>query len=70
VGRPRFFGDPAAAARPLRACATPTGQDSFDCMVVDASGRVIARLDGYRTVVLPTAIPEAVAADLHATFRT
>jgi hypothetical protein len=70
VGSARLLADPAGAVRPLFARATQTGPDSFDCSVIDAAGSVIAGLHGYRTIPLPTVIPEAVAADLHDTFRT
>ncbi|MGD9702702.1 MAG: SDR family NAD(P)-dependent oxidoreductase [Acidimicrobiia bacterium] len=69
VGSARLLIDPAAASGPLYATAHQTGPDVFDCTVVDGTGCVVARLDGYRTVALPTPIPEPVAADLHAAFR-
>jgi hypothetical protein len=42
----------------------------FDCVVVDAAGTVVVRLDGYHTIPLPSPIPDDVAADLHAAFRS
>jgi NAD(P)-dependent dehydrogenase (short-subunit alcohol dehydrogenase family) len=35
---------------PLFAVVHPTGDGGFDCRVVDASGDVLVRMDGYRTV--------------------
>jgi NAD(P)-dependent dehydrogenase (short-subunit alcohol dehydrogenase family) len=35
---------------PLFAITHPAGSGSFDCRVVDASGDVLVRMDGYRTV--------------------
>jgi hypothetical protein len=43
VGRPQ----PGVA---LFAIAHPAGNGAFDCRVVDASGDVLVRMDGYRTV--------------------
>jgi hypothetical protein len=48
--------------------AQPVAAGGFDCAVVDAKGNVFVRLDGYRTIPLPTPIPDAVAADLRAAF--
>ncbi len=66
VGSARVVGDPATAKGKLRARANETSPGVFDCVVVDAEGTVIVRLDGYRTVPLPAPIPDDVAADLHA----
>ena len=41
----------------------------FNCVVVDGEGTVVVRLDGYRTIPLPTPIPDEVAAHLHSTFQ-
>ncbi len=42
-----------AVARPV-----PAGDgEAFDCTVLDGDGRVILRVEGYRTVALPGAIP-------------
>ena len=46
---------PAAARAPLYAVAHP-GDDGFDCVVVDADGAPVARVEGYRTVALPTEV--------------
>ncbi len=69
VGRARWFAEPGAVAGRLRAVAREVSAGVFDCVVVDASGAVVARLDGYETIPLPAPIPAAVAADLHAAFR-
>jgi hypothetical protein len=69
VGSARVIGDPMSADGPLYARATEIEAGVFDCVVSDATGAVVVRLDGYRTVPLPAPIPDDVAADLHATFR-
>ena len=63
------IGDPATAEGRLRAVATETLPGTYTCVVVDDSGTVFARLDGYQTVALPAPIPDDVAADLHAAYR-
>ncbi len=68
VGSARVLRDPATAAGALHATARQTAPGCFDCMVVDAKGQVIVRLDGYRSVPLPTPISESAAADLRAVF--
>jgi hypothetical protein len=68
VGSARVLRDPARAKRPWQALARQTGAGCFDCCVVDAQGNVLVRLDEYRTIALPTPIPEAIAGDLRATF--
>jgi NAD(P)-dependent dehydrogenase (short-subunit alcohol dehydrogenase family) len=68
VGSARVLRDPAGASGPLHAVAQPVAAGGFDCAVVDAKGNVFVRLDGYRTIPLPTPIPDAVAADLRAAF--
>ena len=69
VGSARVLRDPAtadgAAACHGRAKARPAGSTAG---VVDAAGQVIVRLDGYRTIPLPTPIAAAVAAVLRAVF--
>ncbi len=69
VGSARWLTDPGAADGRLLAVAREVSAGVFDCVVVDASGAVVARLDGYETIPLPAPIPAAVAADLHGTFR-
>jgi len=44
----------------LVAFARPDGRGAFDCAVRDGEGAVVLRLEGYRTVPLPDAPPEAV----------
>ena len=61
--------DPAKAKGPLHATARQTAPGCFDCLVVDGKGQVIVRLDGYRSVPLPTPISDAVAAQLREVFR-
>jgi hypothetical protein len=64
----RLLGDSADVHTPLSALARQVGPDCFDCSVVDATGNVLVRLNAYRTIPLPTPIPEPVAGDLRATF--
>jgi NAD(P)-dependent dehydrogenase (short-subunit alcohol dehydrogenase family) len=68
VGSARVLADPAKAKGPLHAVARERAPGCFDCRVVDAKGNVIVRLDGYRTVPLPTPIPQRVAGALRAAF--
>jgi hypothetical protein len=68
VGSARLLRDPAKASGPLHATARQTAPGCFDCRVIDAKGNVIVRLDGYRSIPLPTPIPAAVAADLRTVF--
>jgi len=68
VGSVRRFRDGALGGG-LRATARQTAPGRFDCSIIDAEGNVIVRLEDYRTVALPTPIPEAVGAELHAAFR-
>ena len=69
VGRACMVADPATAEGALHAVARAVTDGVFDCLVIDGKGKVIVRLDGYRTIPLPAPIPDAVASDLHAAFR-
>ena len=60
---------PTKAPGPLHATARPIGDGGFDCSVLDAKGRVILRLEGYRTVPMPAPIPAEIADVLRTTFR-
>ena len=51
VGRPQ----PDA---PLFAVVHPAGDGGFNCRVVDASGDVLVRMDGYRTAPVPGPLPD------------
>ncbi|HSK54701.1 MAG TPA: SDR family NAD(P)-dependent oxidoreductase, partial [Jiangellales bacterium] len=64
----RVLADPATAEGPVVAIAHPAGSGTgrFDCDVVDAAGRSVLRLRGYRTVPMPGALPDEVRAPLHA----
>ncbi len=42
------------------------GPDGFDCVVTDAAGSVLVRLEGYRTVTLPQPLPDDVQAPIRA----
>jgi hypothetical protein len=66
VGRVRLVGDPMEGD--FRAVARPSGEGTFECAVVDGAGTVVVRLDGYRTVPLPTPIPGEVADALKAAY--
>jgi NADP-dependent 3-hydroxy acid dehydrogenase YdfG len=68
VGSARVLCDPTSVEGRLHATARQTAPGRFDCVVMDAKGQVIVRLDDYQTVPLPTPISEAVAADLRAVF--
>jgi NAD(P)-dependent dehydrogenase (short-subunit alcohol dehydrogenase family) len=68
VGSVRVLRDPAKARGALHAVARASAPGCFDCRVVDAAGQVIVRLDGYRSIPLPTPIAATVAADLRAVF--
>jgi hypothetical protein len=69
VASASMLADPATASGPLRAVARESAPGVFDCLVIDAKGDVIVRLDGYETIALPAPIPDEVAADLHTTFQ-
>jgi NAD(P)-dependent dehydrogenase (short-subunit alcohol dehydrogenase family) len=66
VDRLRVVGDVATAAVPdgVVAVAEPSaaGAGRFDCHVVDAQGRVLLRLEGYRTVPMPGELTDEVRA--------
>ena len=68
VGRARCYATPDVDG-PLRAVAREMSTGVFDCVVVDSSGVVVARLDRYETIPLPAPIPDVVADALHATYR-
>jgi len=68
VGSARVLRDPAQAQGALHALARQSAPGRFDCRVVDSTGQVFVRLDGYQSIPLPGPIAAAVAADLHAVF--
>jgi hypothetical protein len=70
VGSASVLADPATATGGLHAVAHEIAPGVFDCVVVDADGTVVVRLDGYETIALPAPIPDDVAADLHAAFSS
>jgi acyl transferase domain-containing protein len=61
VGRVRLLNAGVGESDELTAIARPDG-DGFACSVVDTGGRVLLRLEDYRTVPLP----DAIAADVQA----
>jgi hypothetical protein len=71
VDRLQLLADPTSVRAPLYAVARPSdgrpdGEEAFDCVVVEADGRVLLRLDGYRTVPLPAPLAQDIQAPLHA----
>ena len=67
VGRVRVLLDPAAATGRLVAHAEAL-DGHVDAVVVDEKGRVVVRLDGYRTIAMPGGIPDDVRGCLRAAF--
>jgi hypothetical protein len=53
----RLLADPGQVEGPLHAVTRPT-DDGVDALVVDGSGRVVLRLEGYATVPLPASLPQ------------
>ncbi len=68
VGRVRVLSDEATAAQPLTAHAERDTDGSFDVVVVDAKGKEVVRLDGYRTIEMPAPLPPEVAPALRAAY--
>jgi hypothetical protein len=64
VDRLQLIGDPATATAPVFAVASPSDGDGFDCSVIDDSGRVLLRLEGYSTVSMPGALSDDVRGPL------
>jgi hypothetical protein len=62
VGRPQ-------PGTPLFAIVHPAGDGSFDCRVVDSSGDVLVRVDGYRTVAVPGALPDGPQQAIRSAMR-
>ena len=69
VGRVRVLLDPAAAEGPLHAIASPTGESTFDCVVVDRTGAVVMVMDGYESIAFPAPIPDSVVTPLRETYQ-
>jgi hypothetical protein len=63
VDRVEIHGD-VHEADDLVAVAQPVADGVFDCEVLDGEGRVLVRLQGYRTVPLPAPLPEDIRAPL------
>jgi hypothetical protein len=49
----------------LFAVAHPARDGGFDCWVMDKSGDVVVRVDGYRTVQVPDDLPAALLGPIH-----
>jgi NAD(P)-dependent dehydrogenase (short-subunit alcohol dehydrogenase family) len=63
----RVLGAPSGGG--VQAVARPDGDGGYDCVVLEeADGRVLARVDGYRTVPLPAPVPEDVLAPFAEAF--
>ena len=67
VGRVRVLLDPATATGRLVAHAEAL-DGQVDAVVVDDEGRVVVRLDAYRTIAMPGGIPDDVRECLRAAF--
>jgi NAD(P)-dependent dehydrogenase (short-subunit alcohol dehydrogenase family) len=69
VDRLRVVGDVTAGAPAdgVVAVAVPSAGEAgcFDCHVLDPHGRVLLRLDGYRTIPLPGGLTDDVRTPLH-----
>jgi hypothetical protein len=50
----------------LFALVHPEEDGSFNCRVVDKEGDVVLRVDGYRTIALPSPVPDDLRAPLQA----
>jgi hypothetical protein len=70
IGRLRFTGraDRRTDDQPRLATAEQVSDDTFTCAVVDSDGNVILELEDYRTIQLPTPIPDDIAAELNSTY--
>ncbi|HEX6916799.1 MAG TPA: SDR family NAD(P)-dependent oxidoreductase, partial [Phycicoccus sp.] len=67
VGSYLVLAAPSGAG--VQAVARPDGDGGYDCVVVqEDDGRVLARIDGYRTVPLPTPVPDEVLEPFADTF--
>jgi len=60
---------PANDDQPAVAVVTPRDGAGFDADVVDAGGRVLLRLRGYRTVALPSPVDADKLAPLKAAME-
>ena len=49
----------------LFAMVHPVGDGSFDCRVVDREGDILLRVDGYRTVAIPSPLPADLQQPIH-----
>ncbi|HYB36358.1 MAG TPA: SDR family NAD(P)-dependent oxidoreductase, partial [Mycobacterium sp.] len=67
-GAVRLNGAPAERAG-LVATVRPDGHGGFDCTVRDDKGRLVLRVDGYRTVPLPNPPPPDVIAPMQSVMR-
>jgi NAD(P)-dependent dehydrogenase (short-subunit alcohol dehydrogenase family) len=66
VGRLRLLAEPAEHAELVAVARPAPDSGSFDCEVRDATGRLILRLDDYRTVPLPQPVADDVRAPISA----
>ena len=66
VTRAVVLGSAGEAAEGPLTVTAQQGPEGFDCIVTDAAGAVLVRLEGYRTVTLP----QPLADDVQAPIRT
>ncbi len=66
VGSVRVLGSPGPGEH--LAVARQVGAGRFDALVVDSDGRVVVRLDGYRSIPLPSPVSSEVVAPLAEAF--
>jgi hypothetical protein len=64
INRLDLLADSGQARFPLFAVAGPS-DDGFDCSVIDDDGRVLLRMEGYRTTALPGALPDDIQGPLN-----
>ncbi|HYD55261.1 MAG TPA: SDR family NAD(P)-dependent oxidoreductase, partial [Gemmatimonadaceae bacterium] len=57
VDRVRVLDPLSGDAGPYVALVSPTADGAYDAVVADGAGRVLAQIEGYRTVALPSPVP-------------
>ncbi len=70
IGRVRLMGrsDRRTDDQPRWAVAEPVGDDRYTCTVIDGDANVILVLEDYRTIQLPTPIPDDIATELSSVY--
>jgi len=69
VGSSETFAESPAPGTRVHAVAREASPGVHECVVVDDTGTVYARLGGYETIALPAPIGDDVAAHLRSTYR-